>query len=129
MIKAPKGLATLAAVALGGAIGGTLRYLSTEALPDGDGFPATTFAINVSGSLLLAMLPHWLGLGRPYLMAMLGPGLLGGFTTLSAYSEHTRSLLSTGQEWLALSYAGSTVLTCVAVVWLARRYLIQARHA
>jgi fluoride exporter len=116
------------AVALGGALGAILRYLGTELVPDGSGFPQTTFAINVIGSLLLAVLPHWLGLGRPYAMALLGPGLLGGFTTLSAYSEHTRSLLATGHEWLAMAYVVGTLVTCVSSVWFARRFLIRARQ-
>ncbi len=45
------------AVAAGGAVGASLRYLLGEAVPDHDGFPWTTFAINVVGSFLLAALP------------------------------------------------------------------------
>ena len=49
----------------------------------------------MSGSLVLALLP---ALGRvrrsPALAAGLGPGVLGGYTTLSAYSEETRALLA-----------------------------------
>lgn len=118
----------LAAVAVGGAVGAVLRYLGTEVAPDGAGFPQTTFAINVVGSLLLALLPHAVGLSRPRLTALLGPGLLGGFTTLSAYSEHTRSLLASGQEVLALAYVAGTLTACLLVVWFARHFLIRARR-
>ena len=49
--------AVLLAVAVGGALGGALRWWLGDMAPDGDGFPWTTFAINVTGSLALALLP------------------------------------------------------------------------
>ena len=45
--------ATLVAVAAGGALGGTLRWWLGDVVPDGTGFPWTTFAINVTGALAL----------------------------------------------------------------------------
>ena len=69
-----------------------------ELVPDGAGFPWTTFAINVTGSLALALLP---AIGRvrprPWLAAALGPGVLGGYTTLSTYAEQGRALLADGR--------------------------------
>ena len=60
-------------------------------VPDGTGFPWTTFAINVSGSLALALLPLVAMVrARPALAVGLGPGLLGGYTTLSTYAEQGR---------------------------------------
>ena len=49
--------ATLVAVAAGGALGGTLRWWLGDVVPDGTGFPWTTFAINVTGALALGVLP------------------------------------------------------------------------
>jgi hypothetical protein len=49
------GTATIAAVFVGGALGGTLRWWLGDLVPDGGGFPWTTFAINVSGALVLGI--------------------------------------------------------------------------
>ena len=85
-------------MALGGALGALLRWGLGEAVPDGAGFPWTTFAINVAGSFVLALLPALRGVRRSRAAgAGLGPGVLGGFTTLSAYAEQTRALLADGR--------------------------------
>ena len=110
------------AVALGGAVGALLRWTLTGAAPDGAGFPWTTFAINVSGSLALALLPALSGVRRrPLLVAAVGPGLLGGYTTLSAYSEQTRALLDEGHELIAAAYVVGSVAACLVVVAAAGR--------
>lgn len=112
----------LVLVALGGALGAVLRWCLGETVPDGTGFPWTTFAINVSGSLVLALLPALPAVRRrPALAAGLGPGLCGGYTTLSAYSEQTRALLAAGDVVTALVYVLATLLACLAVVALAAR--------
>ncbi len=105
------------AVALGGALGAVLRWALGDAVPDGAGFPWTTFVINITGSLLLAGLPVLdVVRRRQILAAALGPGLLGGYTTLSAYSEQTRALLADGQTATALLYVLSTLAVCLIVV-------------
>ncbi|UMG91061.1 CrcB family protein [Nocardioides sp. TF02-7] len=92
----------LLAVAAGGAAGAVLRHLAGEAAPDGTGFPWTTFAVNVAGSALLAALSLLRPVRRSATWAAgLGPGLLGGFTTLSATSEQARRLLADGDAVLA----------------------------
>jgi fluoride exporter len=110
------------AVAIGGAVGAMLRWGLGELAPDDSGFPWTTFAINVSGSLLLALV---LGLGavrrHPILLAGLGPGLLGGYTTLSTLAEQSRSLLVDGHVATALAYLVGSALACVAAVAVGRR--------
>lgn len=110
------------AVAVGGAVGAVLRWGLGELVPDGSGFPWTTFAINVSGSFLLAVA---LGLTvvrrRPVLQAGIGPGLLGGYTTLSAWAEQSRALLEDGRTGTALAYLGATALVCVGAVALGGR--------
>lgn len=112
------------AVALGGALGAVLRWALGDAVPDGAGFPWTTFVINVTGSLVLAWLP---AIGavrrRQVLAAALGPGVLGGYTTLSAYSEQARVLLADGQTATALLYLLGTLAAClVAVAAVSRLY-------
>jgi CrcB protein len=110
------------AVALGGALGAVLRWALGDAVPDGTGFPWTTFAINVTGSLALALLPVFEAVRRRRILAAaLGPGLLGGYTTLSTYSEQTRSLLADGQLTTALLYLLGTLAACLVVVAVVSR--------
>lgn len=114
----------VAAVAIGGAAGALARWGIGEAFPAGpDAFPWATFAINVVGSFALALLPAVAVVRRrPALVAGLGPGLLGGFTTLSAYSEQTRALLDAGRAGLAGAYLVGTLAACLAAVALASRW-------
>lgn len=124
MKGARPGLPLLLAVAAGGAIGGTLRWWLGDLVPDRDGFPWTTFAVNVSGSLVLALLPALTAVRRqPLATAALGPGVLGGYTTLSTYAEQGRALLAEGQTGLAAAYLLGTLATCLLAVSLAGRWI------
>lgn len=112
----------LGAVALGGALGTLARWGLGELVPDGSGFPTTTLAINVSGSFLLAaLLAQPACRRRPLWQAGLGPGVLGGYTTLSTFSEQSRALLADGRAATALAYVVVTVAACVAAVALGAR--------
>jgi CrcB protein len=100
-----------------------LRHLLGEAFPDGSGFPWTTFGINVTGSCLLALLPAVALVRRHRELAVaLGPGLLGGFTTLSAYSEQGRALMAGGDSLLAGAYLVGTLAACLVAVAVASRW-------
>jgi CrcB protein len=119
MRQARPGLSLLLAVAAGGALGGVLRWWLGDLVPDREGFPWTTFAINVSGSLVLAALPAVAAVRtRPTLTAALGPGLLGGYTTLSTYAEQGRALLADGRSGLAAAYVLGTLAACLVAVTL-----------
>ncbi|MAS55537.1 MAG: hypothetical protein CMJ44_13115 [Pimelobacter sp.] len=108
------------AVAAGGAIGAVARHLLGEWVPDRAAFPWTTLTINVVGSFLLALLPAVAFVRRsPIWTAALGPGLLGGFTTLSAYAEQSRSLLADDRAGAAAAYLGGTLAACLVAVVLA----------
>ncbi len=112
----------LGAVAIGGALGALLRYVLGELAPDGSGFPWTTLAINVSGAGTLALLPALSAVRRSrVLAAALGPGLLGGYTTLSATSEQSRHLLDQGRPTLAAAYLLGTLAASLVAVLLASR--------
>lgn len=111
---------TLTQVALGGALGAVARFLTVTAAARafGPGFPWGTLAVNVAGSFLMGLLAVWLdsrGLLRlaPLLMA----GVLGGFTTFSAFSLDVLKLWEAGAAGAAAGYAlGSVVLSVGALV-------------
>ncbi|WP_134740163.1 CrcB family protein [Nocardioides sp. 503] len=115
----------LGAVAIGGALGALLRYALGELAPDGSGFPWTTLAINVSGAGTLALLPALRAVRRSRVVATaLGPGLLGGYTTLSATSEQSRHLLDQGRPALAAAYLLGTLAASLVAVALASRLAV-----
>jgi fluoride exporter len=108
----------VAAVAVGGAVGALARWAVSEAFPTrADAFPWATFAVNVVGcGLLAAVALAPFVRRRPVVVALLGPGVLGGFTTLSTYSEETRVLLAGGDPGTAAAYVLGTLVACLAVV-------------
>lgn len=116
----------VALVSAGGAIGATARWAIGWTFPSQPPeFPWATFAINVSGSLLLALLPAITVARDPrrggYLVPFLGPGLLGGFTTLSATSEEGRALVAAGHSTVAAAYLLGTLAAALLAVWVAGR--------
>jgi fluoride exporter len=102
---------TISLVALGGAIGSVLRYLTVLAVSA----PLGTFIVNVAGSFLIGMLYILIGSRAP-LAPLLMTGILGGFTTFSAFSLDTLSLWEKGQPLTALTYVMATVLLSLAAV-------------
>ncbi|MBA4179435.1 MAG: fluoride efflux transporter CrcB [Anaerolinea sp.] len=119
----------LALVIAGGGLGSALRYLvgSVVASHAGSGFPWGTFAINVAGSFLIgiiATLADEPGSVGPSARVFLVVGVLGGFTTFSAFSLETVRLLEDGQVTRALVYiggsAGLAIFAAALGVWSAR---------
>ena len=120
----------LLAVAVGGALGAVLRWGLGELVADGDGFPWATFAINVSGSFVLALLPASTTIRRhPLLPLFFGTGMLGGYTTLSTYAEQSRAMFAAGDPALALTYLLGTLAACVLAVSLAQHWSPPAARA
>ncbi len=102
---------TLPLIALGGAFGSVLRYLLVTAI----GTPLGTLAVNVLGSLAIGILFVWLG-AREGWQLFLMTGVLGGFTTFSAFSLDTLKLIQAGQTLQAATYVvGSVALSLAAV--------------
>lgn len=97
-------------IAVGGAVGSVLRYLTVTAFPA----PWGTLAVNALGSLAMGILFVALAARvSPLLMT----GVLGGFTTFSAFSLDTLKLVEGGQALQALVYvAASVCLSLLAVV-------------
>lgn len=107
-------------VALGGGLGAAGRYGVSLALPAKPGeWPWATFSINVLGSLLIGVLAGWLSTrgeaGEPWRL-FLGVGVLGGFTTFSAYSLETLRMVERGEWSMAIMYALGSVLAGLAAV-------------
>lgn len=109
-------------VALGGAIGASLRYsVAVFLLKSTNAFPWTTWWINILGCLFAGIFfaysqkfPVLQNEARLFLMV----GILGGFTTFSSFGLETFQLLKQGQIILALGYAVSSVLVGVLVLAL-----------
>ena len=110
-------------VMLGGAIGAGFRYhISSVALRNlGPGFPFGTWMINLLGGLLMGVLAGVIYRtpieGEP-LRLFLGVGVLGGFTTFSAFSLETFNMLSRGEYSMAAAYAVSSVAGSVLMLFL-----------
>lgn len=111
-------------VGLGGFIGSVARYklggLVLHATAQGK-FPFGTFAVNVVGCLVagvLAGLVEKHGLFGPETRLFLFTGLLGGFTTFSAFGLDTMFLLRRGEYGVAATYAGASLLLGIVAVWL-----------
>lgn len=123
-------LATLAQVALGGAIGAGARYLVNHSFARtlGPGFPWATLAVNVVGSFAMGVLVVWLAKrGGMHFAPFLMTGVLGGFTTFSAFSLDVSVLYERGELLLAGAYVLASVLISVlalfAALWLARGWI------
>jgi CrcB protein len=102
---------TLPLIALGGAIGSVLRYLMVAAI----GAPWGTAAVNVLGSFAIGVLFVLLDARTGWQLFVM-TGLLGGFTTFSAFSLDTLKLFEAGQPLQAALYVlGSVALSLIAV--------------
>lgn len=104
-------------VALGGAVGATARYgvnLGAARL-FGQGFPWATLAVNVAGSFLMGLLVAALGRDSAWAPFLL-TGVLGGFTTFSAFSLDAVALWQKGQGASAAAYVGVSVLLSIAAL-------------
>lgn len=104
-------------VFVGGGLGALLRYLATL-IAEG---PLTILAINVFGSFAIGLL---IAVPASPMRLFLAVGLLGGFTTYSAFSLDALQLWQRGQVGMALAYVlGSTLISLAAVAaatWLVR---------
>lgn len=112
---------TLLTVALGGAVGASLRYLVNVATPRllGHGFPFATMIVNVAGSAvmgaLVVALAHKSGTRfTPFLLT----GVLGGFTTFSAFSLDAITLWERGDGGAAFVYVAGSVLLSLAALFV-----------
>jgi len=115
--------ATVAVVALGGALGACARYGAALAWPTGpDAFPWTTLLVNmlgcgVIGVFLVLVTEVWAP--HPLLRPFFGTGVLGGFTTFSTATVEVQRLVDHGAPARGLGYLAATVLGALGSVWIA----------
>lgn len=87
----------------------------------GDGLPAGTLIVNIAGSLALGVLAGYFtsrtGFSQHFRL-FLTTGILGGFTTFSAFSLDTAFLLQRHAYWTAAGYAAVSVLGSIAALFL-----------
>lgn len=116
---------TLCWIAAGGAVGALARFGVVYAIGRGGvPFPWGTLTVNVAGSLAVGLLVGALGrragfaeMAQPFLVV----GLLGAFTTFSAFSMETVLLLEDAKWAAALAYILLSVVLCVAAAWAGLR--------
>ena len=122
----PSFLSASLQVALGGALGAWLRYGAGLAVNRSLGaggptvFPWATFGINVLGSFAMGLLAGWLvrhGSGGESWRLLIGVGLLGGFTTFSAFSLELVLMIQRGALANAAGYAMLSVLAGVVALF------------
>ena len=112
-----RGVTGYLAAALGGALGALARWALGEALPHRAGtWPWATLVENLSGCLLLGVLIAAVfarSPGHPWLRPFLGTGVLGGYTTFSAFAVETVQLTDAGAWGAAVGYVLASVVGSV----------------
>ena len=106
-------------VALGGAVGAVLRYLTNVGAKQafGPGYPYGTLIVNIVGSFLMGFLVVYLARkGGNHLAPFLMTGVLGGFTTFSAFSLDTLTIWERGEPVSAFIYVAVSVLVSLAAI-------------
>jgi CrcB protein len=109
-------------VFIGAGIGGLARHFLNAWVTAlmGTGFPHGILAINVIGSTAMGLVAGWFafrGAEVPELRLFLATGILGGFTTFSAFSMDFAHLAQRGDLALGLVYVAASVLLSIAAVF------------
>ena len=112
----------LVAISCGGVLGAWGRHAISTVVSSG-AFPWATFLVNVSGCLAIGALMTMAGQlesrggGWRLLRPFAGVGLLGGYTTFSAYAVEFHQLIEAGAVPAGLGYLAGTLITALAAVW------------
>jgi CrcB protein len=108
-------------VMLGGALGAGARHLvgSLALARFGPGFPWATLTVNLAGGLLMGLLAGWLvrAGGSEATRLFFAVGMLGGFTTFSAFSLEAFLMIERSQYGVAAFYIGTSVVGSVALLF------------
>ncbi|WP_041762256.1 fluoride efflux transporter CrcB [Brevundimonas subvibrioides] len=120
-------------VAIGGALGSMARYgvgLAAGRLFPAGAWPWGTLAVNVVGGLAMGLLVGWIGLraeaSQETVRVFAAVGILGGFTTFSAFSLETVLMIERRDYGMAAAYVGLSVVLAIAALMAG---LMMARRA
>jgi CrcB protein len=120
-------------VAIGGALGSMARYgvgLAAGRLFPASGWPWGTVTVNIVGGLAMGLLVGWMGLragtSQETVRVFAAVGILGGFTTFSAFSVETVLMIERRAYGLSAAYVGLSVVLAIAAVFAG---LMAARRA
>jgi CrcB protein len=116
-------------VMIGGALGSAARYLVGKLTLGwfGPHYPWGTLAVNLIGGFLMGLLAGMLARsgGSEHTRLLIGVGVLGGFTTFSAFSLDTALMIERGDWGVAITYALVSVIGSVIALF-AGLYLVRA---
>lgn len=111
-------------VGIGGFLGAISRYLISTWLPKtftSSKFPVSTFTVNVLGCLIIGFFysfsEHHISFDSNFKL-LLFTGLLGGFTTFSAFGLETIILFQQNEFFTGIAYAAGSFVLCLVAVWL-----------
>ena len=113
----------LGAIALGGALGSVARYLASVLMAQvaGTGFPWGTLAVNVIGGFLIGALAELMASRwsvTPEIRGFLITGILGGFTTFSAFSLEVVAMIERHSLAPAAAYIAGSVLLSLGATFI-----------
>jgi CrcB protein len=106
-------------VFVGGGLGSSLRHVVNQVSARylGTAFPYHTFLINITGSTVMGLIAGYLafkgGASQSWRLFLM-TGILGGYTTFSAFSLDAALLYERGEVWLALLYVLGSVVLAIA---------------
>lgn len=110
---------------MGGALGAMARYglgLTAGRLAPGASWPWGTFAANIIGGLLMGLMAGWLalkaGAGQESLRLFAAVGVLGGFTTFSAFSLDAALMIERRELATAFVYVTGSVVLSIAALFV-----------
>lgn len=116
-------MGTIIAIGLGGAIGALARYAVSSQITHvaGSAFPWGILIVNVAGCFLMGVIAELSALSwnlSPELRALLTTGILGGFTTFSAFALDSAVMIERGDWGATVLYVSASVLGSITALFL-----------
>ncbi len=118
----PRGMGTVVAIALGGALGAVGRYALSSQITHwiGPGFPWGILLVNLVGCFVMGVIAELGALSlnlSPEMRAFLTTGILGGFTTFSAFALDSAVMIERGDWGATVLYVSASVLGSILALF------------